>query len=163
MQNRFEYFREFILEVLEQKDATAPPKLSSELTQVFLVCDKRDLAFAKQVRDSFMNRGFEIELPLFEGTPAELRQDLVESMQSAQVTAILWKESSEAWVRQMLRQWKIVKMSTPDTPRALIVYIPEELTPAQKVFEGYEAVVLRNASLSQFAASVKEVGGAALE
>jgi hypothetical protein len=76
----------------------------SQLIRIYLICDQRDLDNVIPVEDHLYNQGYEVILPVFEGEPAQIRQDHEESLGRCDAVILYWGAANELWVRGKLRE-----------------------------------------------------------
>lgn len=97
--------RQTVLEKLE----SPPPQIDSQkLVRVYLVCESQDhplLAsnLARTLRDHLMKLGFEVKVPLAEGSDAaEFSRDNRTKLRTCQGVLIYWGGSRQGWFEQRL-------------------------------------------------------------
>ncbi len=71
--------------------------------RIYLVCDRHDSGTLAPLVDRLFEAGYEVRLPLFDGTAEAIRQDHVESLCEADGVLLWWGQGSEGWLRAMLR------------------------------------------------------------
>lgn len=66
---------------------------------VYLICDPRDRRATVPIRKALKARGFDVEIPLFEGDAAQLRAVNKDLMASCDAVVLFYGEGDEAWKR----------------------------------------------------------------
>jgi hypothetical protein len=98
-----ESFKDDLLDALAKKEQKPAPKpLAVQSTkQIYLVCDQRDLISPEfqQVRNHLANQGYPVELPVFEGDPAELREAELAILRESDATLIYYGNAKDLWVK----------------------------------------------------------------
>jgi hypothetical protein len=115
----------------------------SQLIRIYLVCDQRDLDDVITIEDHLYDQGYEVILPVFEGEPAQIRQDHEESLGRCDAAIVYWGAANQLWVRGKLREidkasgWR----SQPIRSRAIWVAGPPHR--AKERWRTREAMVIK--------------------
>ena len=84
----------------QQKAPPAKPAAEEAAPRViYLVCDERDRADTLELRRALMARGFDVQIPVFEGASAELRMANEEMLNTANAVMVYYGKGEEAWKR----------------------------------------------------------------
>lgn len=142
----FENYRELVLRRLSAL-ATATASGVKGGHSVYLVCRPEDLSDVAAVRDHLLSEGIETVLPATEGSPAELREDHQQNLQSCDAVIVYWGKSSETWLRSQQRDLMKIR-NTRDRPLIAIMALGPPTTPSKNAFRSIEfpAVVLEDDS-----------------
>ncbi len=89
------------LEKIEQDEKQPPVANQHNRNLIYLVCDERDLHHTMPLRKHLISRGYEVEVPLFTGEAATVRQANIDLMQAAAAILLYYGEGSEAWKRSV--------------------------------------------------------------
>jgi hypothetical protein len=95
---------------------------------VFINIERGDLILADDLCDLLERNGYSYALPMHEGRPDEIRQDLEANLLDCDGLIVVYGEITEQWVREQLRQWRKILYRREKPLRALAVYEgpPEE-------------------------------------
>jgi hypothetical protein len=116
----------------------------SQLVRIYLICDHRDLDDVIPLEDHLYDQEYEVILPVFEGEPAQIRQDHEESLGRCDAVIVYWGAANELWVRGKLREidkaggWR----SQPIRSRAIWVAGP--IQRAKERWRTREAMVIKS-------------------
>ncbi|MFP4507218.1 MAG: DUF4062 domain-containing protein [Cyclobacteriaceae bacterium] len=72
--------------------------------KVFLICDARDRSATVPLRKHLLSQQFEVNIPLFDGDPEEIRQDMRDNLQHCDALILFYGQGDEAWKRSMLSE-----------------------------------------------------------
>src|SRR5262249_21503649 len=146
LQIKLEDLKTIIQTKLTQK-AKLTPGVSQEAgpARIYLICDQRDFDEAQAIQNYLFDKGYEVTLPLLEGSEAEVLQDHKENLLLCDVVFIFQGRASEGWLRMKLRE--LVKL--PGYGRTLpllvkAVYIGGPESEPKDRFKTLEAQVIRN-------------------
>jgi hypothetical protein len=168
LQIKLEDLKTIIQTKLTQKIKLAPA-VSQEAgpARIYLICDQRDVDEAQSIQNYLFDQGYEVTLPLLEGSEAEVLQDHKENLLLCDVVFIFQGRASEGWLRMKLRE--LVKLpgygrTVPLLVKAVYIGGPES-EPKDR-FKTLEAQVIRNygefnpKTLDPFLAQVSRAKGA---
>jgi hypothetical protein len=170
LQIKLEDLKTIIQTKLSQKAKVAPAvNEEAAAVRVYLICDQRDVAEAERVQNYLFDQGYEVTLPLLDGTEAEVLQDHKENLLLCDVVFIFQGHASEGWLRMKLRE--LVKLpgygrTVPLLVKAVYIGGPESEPKTR--FKTLEAQVIRNYGefqptvLDPFLAQLKKAKGARL-
>jgi cellulose biosynthesis protein BcsQ len=125
-----------------------PKPLQTEIrrpTLLYLICDQLDTDAVEPLRDCLFDRGYEVILPLREGSEAEVLEDHKENLLVCDAVLIFQGRASEVWLRMKLRE--LLKLpgygrTTPLLGKA--VYLGPPKAPWKERFKTLEASVIKN-------------------
>jgi len=115
-------------------------------TRVYLLCDQQDVDAVRPLDDYLYDRGFEVILPLFEGSEDEITELHRETLRSCDAVLIYYGMAREAWLRGKLRDLRKAFGYHPTTPiKTTAVYIAPPVTPQKERFRTREvdAVIIQ--------------------
>ncbi len=122
-----EDFKKMVVDRIEA--AKAPPvKPSASNTVVFIDAEHTDLVLARLIGQALTKESVACILPLETGTPAEVSQDIEDSLTLSDLIVIVYGKIHALWVRQHLR-WLLKIMATRQhLPRAVaLLRVPPPL------------------------------------
>jgi hypothetical protein len=108
---------------------------------VYVVCDQRDLEATRAVCDFLFLQGFEVVLPVFDGDPAEVRQEHQESLKRCDAMLIYYGVATKAWLEVNLVEIRTVTAMGRSAP-LLAVYLAPPHSPEKRLFRTHKALVL---------------------
>jgi hypothetical protein len=146
LQVKLEDLKTIIQTKLTQKPKPAP--VASEdagATRLYLICDQQDIDAVDPLQNYLFERGFEVTLPLLDGSEAEVLQDHKDNLLLCDGLLIFQGRASEGWLRMKLRE--LLKLpgygrTTPLLGKAVYITAPE--LPAKERFKTLEALVIKN-------------------
>jgi serine/threonine protein kinase len=109
----------------EIKRRTAPsaaPRAVADQAFVFINVGRDDLPLTDDLCGLLEQSGCSYALPMHEGRPDEIRQDLEANLLDCDGLIIVYGEITEQWVREQLRQWRKILYRRDKPLRALAVY-----------------------------------------
>jgi serine/threonine protein kinase len=109
-------------ETRRQAAETAVVKPAADQAFVFINVGPDDLPLTDDLCGLLEQSGCSYALPMHEGRPDEIRQDLEASLLDCDGLIIVYGEISEQWVREQLRQWRKILYRRDKPLRALAVY-----------------------------------------
>ncbi len=116
------------------------------VTQVYLICDQRDLDIIEPVANYLLEQQkWDVILPMFAGAEAEVRQEHQESLCNCDAVLIYYGQGNERWLRTKLRDLQKAAgygRSNPMLAKAIYVAGPE--TPQKKRFRTRQATVIKH-------------------
>ncbi len=90
------------LQKLEETPVSAAPAAArSGHKMVYLICDERDRKSTIPLRKFLLGREFDVELPVFEGDAATVRQANQELLQQSAGVLVYYGEGGDAWKRSV--------------------------------------------------------------
>jgi len=139
------------LKTIIQTKLTQKPKAQilvgaqGEASRIYLICDQTDVDEVGPLQDYLFAQGYEVILPLEEGTEAEIFQDHKDNLLLCDAVLIFQGRASEGWLRMKLRE--LLKLpgygrTTPLLGRA--VYVAGPASPPKERFKTQEALVIKN-------------------
>ena len=168
LQIKLEDLKTIIQTKLTQK-AKLAPAVSEETgpARIYLICDQRDVDEAQSIQNYLFDQGYEVTLPLLDGSESEVLEDHKENLLLCDVVFIFQGRASEGWLRMKLRE--LVKLpgygrTVPLHVKAIYIGGPES-EPKDR-FKTLEAQVIRNYGefnpkiLDPFLAQVSKAKGA---
>ncbi|HEX5271577.1 MAG TPA: serine/threonine-protein kinase [Gemmataceae bacterium] len=109
-------------EVKRRTAEKAAPKPPADQAFVFINVGRDDLPLTGDLCGLLEQRGCSYALPMHEGRPDEIRQDLEANLLDCDGLIIVYGEITEQWVREQLRQWRKILYRRDKPLRALAVY-----------------------------------------
>lgn len=146
LQVKLEDLKTIIQTKLTQKPKPVP--VASEVAgavRLYLICDQQDVDAVDPLQNYLFEQGFEVTLPLLDGSEAEVLQDHKDNLLMCDGLLIFQGRASEGWLRMKLRE--LLKLpgygrSTPLLGKAVYITAPE--LPAKERFRTLEALVIKN-------------------
>lgn len=92
------------LKKLQQPEPPAPERQGNRL--VYLICDQRDRSATIPVRKFLKGRGFEVQIPLFEGDAATVRQTNQDLIAECDAAILFYGTGDEGWQRSISNELK---------------------------------------------------------
>lgn len=127
----------------EPEPAARPAE--EEASNVYLICDKEDLAEVTPVADYLYESGFDVVLPAFEGDEAQIRDDHKANLLECDAVMLYFGRGSEIWLRMKQRELqKIAGYGRTKPMLAKAVYLAPPHTPAKEQVRDRESVVVKN-------------------
>ncbi|HKQ75757.1 MAG TPA: DUF4062 domain-containing protein [Blastocatellia bacterium] len=135
--------------------------------RIYLICDQQDVDAVELLQNHFLNQGWEMTLPLFDGNESEVLTDHKENLLLCDAVLIYYGRASEGWLRMKLRD--LIKLpgygrTSPLAGKAVYIGAPE--SPSKERFKTLEAQVIKNygefdpAALAPFLAQINKAKGA---
>jgi hypothetical protein len=146
LQVKLEDLKTIIQTKLTQKPKpTIPISQQGEASRIYLICDQSDVDEVGPLQDYLFAQGYEVILPLVEGTEAEVFQDHKDNLLLCDAVLIFQGRASEGWLRMKLRE--LLKLpgygrTTPLLGKA--VYVAGPASPPKERFKTLEATVIKN-------------------
>jgi serine/threonine protein kinase len=106
-----------------------PPAPAADKAFIFINAGRDDLPLTEELCELLERHGYSYALPMHDGRPDEIRQDLEANLLDCDGLIVVYGEIPEQWVREQLRQWRKVLFRREKPLRALAVY---EGPPPQK-------------------------------
>jgi hypothetical protein len=170
LQVKLEDLKTIIQTKLTQKPK--PPIVVSEqgeASRIYLICDQSDVDAVGPLQDYLFAQGYEVILPLGEGSEAEVFQDHKDNLLLCDAVLIFQGRASEGWLRMKLRE--LLKLpgygrTTPLLGKA--VYVAGPTSPPKERFKTQEALVIKNyenfdpAPFAPFIARISKTKGGTL-
>jgi serine/threonine protein kinase len=104
----------------EAAASTAGP--ATDKAFVFINVGRDDLPLTDELCNLLEQSGYSYALPMHEGRPDEIRQDLEANLLDCDGLIVVYGEITEQWVREQLRQWRKMLYRREKPLRALAVY-----------------------------------------
>jgi hypothetical protein len=167
LQVKLEDLKTIIQTKLSQKPRPTMAVTSpSEASRIYLICDQSDVDAVGPLYDYLSEQGYEVILPLVEGTETEVIQDHRDNLLLCDAVLIFQAHASEGWLRMKLRE--LLKLpgygrTTPLLGKA--VYVAGPPSSPKDRFKTFEATVIRNydkfdpALFAGFTASISKTKG----
>ena len=118
--------REVLSRAVEEKRRQAAPspadKPVADQAFVFINVGPDDLPLTEDLCGLLEQSGCSYALPMHEGRPDQIRQDLEANLLDCDGLVIVYGEITEQWVREQLRQWRKILYRRDKPLRALAVY-----------------------------------------
>ncbi|MEK6303921.1 MAG: TIR domain-containing protein [Acidobacteriota bacterium] len=168
LQVKLEDLKTIIQTKLAQKPKPEPiPSEAGGAARLYLICDQQDVDAVEPLQNHLFERGFEVTLPLLDGSEAEVLQDHKENLLLCDALLIFQGRASEGWLRMKLRE--LLKLPGYGRTAPLLakgVYIGAPESQSKDRFKTLEALVIKSytefeaGSLESFLARInKEKGG----
>jgi hypothetical protein len=120
------------LQKLEKPDPPIPEPMSSAKL-VHLICDQRDRPATIALRKFLKGRGVEVEIPVFEGDAAKVRQANQDLLTHCDAVILFYGAGDEAWKRSVESDLKKMKGYRGEKPLlASCIYLAEPFTDDKK-------------------------------
>jgi hypothetical protein len=91
-----------MLELLEKPQPTPRPAASAP--SVYVICEPGGLNAARDVGASLEAARYRVDLPLFDGTPEEIRRENEASMKEADAALVVATGPNQGWLRAKMRE-----------------------------------------------------------
>lgn len=148
LQTTLEDLKTIIQDKLNPCQQSSEPKIiedESTHTQIYLICDQRDLENTEPVEEYLWSQEWEVIPSIFEGNEAEVRQYHQESLRDCDAVLIYYGEGSELWLRTQLRELQKAAGYGRNKPMlAKAVYVAEPTTQQKQRFRTRQATVIKN-------------------
>ncbi len=118
----FEEFKQAIVTEARREPKPAPTR-QQDARFVFVNADLPDRPIAAQLRDALRASGLGCALPLAQGSPEEVRQDLEESLRQCDGILFLYGDTTAGWLRTQQR-YALKVTAGRATPVAAICVMP---------------------------------------
>ena len=86
---------------LQKLQGTPASAARSAQKMIYLICDERDRKSTIPLRKFLVSRGYEVELPVFEGDAATVRQANQDLVQQSAGVLVFYGEGGDAWKRSI--------------------------------------------------------------
>jgi hypothetical protein len=130
------------------------------------MCDQQDVDAVDPLRKYLFENGYEVTLPLLDGTQSEVLDDHKENLLLCDAVVIFQSRASEGWLRMKLRELlKLPGYGRTAPLRGKLIYIDAPQSQTKDRFMTREADVVRNygkfdpAELQSFISQVSEPKG----
>ena len=119
MASGLESFKSHILKQVE--DQKKEPRLARN-SLIFIGADRADMPLAEELLLALSKRGLPVALPIYEGTPEEIQQDLEENLIDSDNVVFVHGDAPTTWVRGFLRRMgrSLAARQSPREYQALI-------------------------------------------
>lgn len=159
--------KNLVFDRLAPKAVKAPPPAENRSGRIYLICESEDYDAVNPIRHYLEDSGLAVDLPLWEGDPAEIRQDRESILQECDGVLIYHGQASEGWLRIKVREvrgGKALGRTSPFVPQA--IYLGPEATQGKERFSDRDFIVMRNfgefspEALAPFLNAVPKAAGA---
>jgi hypothetical protein len=99
---------------------------------IYVICDERDRQATIPLRKFLKRGGYDVEIPLFEGGAATVRQNNQELLAECTAVILFYGNGDEAWKRAMTNELKKACAYRGSTPLATYIYLAEPSTESKK-------------------------------
>jgi len=146
LQVKLEDLKTIIQTRLAQKPKPTPfVSEDAGAARLYLICDQQDIDAVKPLHDYLFDQGYEVTLPLLDGSEAEVLQDHKENLLLCDALLIFQGRASEGWLRMKLRE--LLKLpgygrTTPLLAKAVYIGSPE--SPTKERFKTLDTLVVKN-------------------
>jgi hypothetical protein len=146
LQTSLEDFKTIIQDKLNPRQASSEPRVTFEgPTQVYLICDRRDLDTIEPLEEYLWSQNLEVLPSMFEGDEAEVRQYHQESLRDCDAVLIYYGQGNELWLRTKLRELqKAAGYGRTKPMLAIAVYVAGPETNQKQRFRTHQAMVIKN-------------------
>jgi hypothetical protein len=169
LQVKLEDLKTIIQTKLTQKPKTTVTPEPDEPSRIYLICDQSDFDEVGPLQDYLFAQGYEVILPLVEGSEAEVFQDHKDNLLLCDAVLIYQGHASEGWLRMKLRELlKLPGYGRTAPLRGKAVYVAGPASPPKERFKMLEALVIKNyeqfdpAPLAPFIARISKTQGGTL-
>ena len=139
-----EALKALVLDRLHPPVKAVPAAVKAPSVLTYLICDQQDRASVAPIQDFLFDQSLEVRLPLFEGTPEEIREDHYETLKECAGVLIFWGKGKEGWVRTMLRDLnKVFGLGRTGPYKAACLYLAELPDANKESFRTREVTCLR--------------------
>jgi hypothetical protein len=115
------------LKKLQTPQSLPPEREGNKL--IYVICDERDRHATIPLRKFLKSRGCEVEIPLFEGDAATVRQNNQELLAACHAVILFYGKGDEAWKRAISSELKKASAYRGVTPwLASYIYLAEPIT-----------------------------------
>lgn len=111
-----------IQQEIDRRDIPEEQQPEQDQAFVFINVDHEDLPLADDICDLLDSHGCSYAMPMHEGRPDEVRQDLEANLLDCDGLIVVYGDITEQWVREQLRQWRKILYRREKPLRALAVY-----------------------------------------
>ena len=110
---------------------------------VYFICDQRDLNDTKEIEDFLFDSGYEVVLPIFEGSEADLRKEHEENLRACDAILVYYGNANELWLRSMTRDLlRIPALGRSKPLLASIAYLAGPASPQKERFRSHELTII---------------------
>jgi hypothetical protein len=166
LQTSLEDLKKLIEQRVSAAPAPAPEVFAGAAPNVYLICDREDLAEVTPVADHLYACGFDVVLPAFEGEEEQLRADHRENLLDCDAVMLYYGRGSEIWLRMKQRELqKIAGYGRTKSMLAKAIYLAAPHTPAKDQVRDRESFVIKNCQgvsfdcLSPFVERIRQAKG----
>jgi hypothetical protein len=115
-----------------QKPESPPPERQGNKL-IYVICDERDRQATIPLRKFLKSRGCDVQIPLFEGDAATVRQSNQELLAECNAVILFYGKGDEAWKRAMGNELKKISAYRGATPLlANYIYLAEPITESKR-------------------------------
>jgi len=116
------------LAALQKSREKPAPAAASSSGLVFLICDERDRTATVPLRRHLTACGFEVEIPVFEGDAATVREANRDLLQQSDAVLIFYGQGDEAWKRTVQNELRKLRSVREKAWRFTGTYLAQPLT-----------------------------------
>ena len=114
-----------------QKPESAPAERQGNKL-IYVICDERDRQATIPLRKFLKSRGYDVEIPLFEGDATTVRRNNQELLTECTAVILFYGKGDEAWKRAVTNELKKASAYRGSTPLATYIYLAEPATESKK-------------------------------
>jgi hypothetical protein len=119
------------LKKLQKPESPPPERQGNKL--IYVICDERDRQATIPLRKFLKSRGCDVQIPLFEGDAATVRQSNQELLAECNAVILFYGKGDEAWKRAMGNELKKISAYRGATPLlANYIYLAEPITESKR-------------------------------
>ena len=119
------------LKKLQTPESPLAERQGSKL--IYVICDERDRQAALPLRKFLKNRGHDVQIPLFEGDAAAVRQNNQELLAECNAVILFYGQGDEAWKRATANELKKAGAYRGATPLPVsYIYLAEPITESKR-------------------------------
>jgi len=149
------------LKILQKPEPPPPERQGSKL--IYLICDELDRHATIPLRKFLKGRGWDVQIPLFEGDAASVRQNNHDLLAECDAVILFYGSGDEAWKRSMDNELKKARAFRSTKPMlARYIYLAEPTTECKtelieleepNLINGFQG--LSDAEMTKFVAAVE--------
>ena len=134
-----EAFKSQILKRIEDQKKAARPVRSS---LIFIGADRSDMPLAEELLKALSAKGLPVAVPIYEGTPQEIQQDLEENLIDSDSVLFVHGAAPTTWVRGFLRRLgrSLALRDGPPDCTALVKAPPPKPEPLNHAFPNLQVI-----------------------
>jgi hypothetical protein len=148
-----EEFKALVVKRARAKPAPAPQPVAEPGSPlngfVFLNHAAEDIETAKPVLKALGDSRIACMLPLEEGDPSEIREDLEENLRECEALIIVYGAAPVGWVRQQVRQFRRARRTRPPLAHGIYEGPPSAKSPLGFELPGLKIIDCRDGFLEE--------------
>jgi hypothetical protein len=147
IKNSFEDFKTIIKDTLSKLSEPALQEYTGAggPTHIYLMHDETDRGCVQPIEDFLFDKGFEVKMPLFEGSPSELREFHQDHLFLCDAMMIYYGDTSHVWLENKMNDILKARGFNRTKPiSASAVYITGEKTQYKERFRTHDALVIKH-------------------